>query len=167
MENDGFVTNPLIMAASALIPLVVGFIWYNPKVFGNAWMQASEMTEEKMKGANMAVIFGLTFVLSFFLAFTLSTMVIHVNGFASLMLEHTNTPEAKELAERVIAEYGGNYRSFKHGVLHGILATITFVLPVLGINAMFERKSFKYIAINVGFWGVCLMLMGGVLCQFS
>ena len=27
--------------------LIVGFIWYNPKVFGTIWMNETGMTEEK------------------------------------------------------------------------------------------------------------------------
>ena len=38
---------------------------------------------------------------------------------------------------------------------------------VIGINALFERKGFKYIAINAGYWILCLGLMGGVLCAFA
>jgi len=41
------------------------------------------------------------------------------------------------------------------------------VLPVMGVNALFERKGFKYIAINVGFWTVSLALMGGIICQWA
>ena len=50
--------NFLALLVAALSTLVVGFIWYNPKVFGTIWMKESGMTEEKMKGANMAMIFG-------------------------------------------------------------------------------------------------------------
>jgi len=50
---------------AALSSFVVGFIWYNPKVFGTIWMKESGMTEEKAKNGNMAKIFGLTFVFSF------------------------------------------------------------------------------------------------------
>ena len=38
--------------------------------------------------------------------------------------------------------------------------------PILAINAMFERKTVKYIAINTGYWVVTLALMGGILCQW-
>ena len=48
--------NFLAIIAAAISALVVGFIWYNPKVFGNAWMQAAGMSEEKIKGGNMAKI---------------------------------------------------------------------------------------------------------------
>ena len=43
---------------AALIPLAIGFIWYNQKVFGTAWMKEAGVTEEKMNNANMPLIFG-------------------------------------------------------------------------------------------------------------
>ena len=54
--------NLAIIALAALIPLVVGFIWYHPKILGTAWMNAAGLTEEKLKGANMALIFFLVFI---------------------------------------------------------------------------------------------------------
>ena len=38
---------------SALVTLLVGFVWYNPKVFGTIWMNETGMTEEKAKQSNM------------------------------------------------------------------------------------------------------------------
>lgn len=35
--------NILILLAAAVIPMILRFIWYNPKVFGNAWMKASNI----------------------------------------------------------------------------------------------------------------------------
>ena len=52
--------NVLAILVSAIVPLVLGFLWYNPILFGNAWMRESGMTEEKMKSGNMAVIFGVS-----------------------------------------------------------------------------------------------------------
>jgi hypothetical protein len=69
--------NFLILMLSALVPLVMGFIWYNQKVFGNAWMKVAEVNEEKMKGANMLLVFILTFVFSFLISFVLQSIVIH------------------------------------------------------------------------------------------
>jgi hypothetical protein len=66
-----------------------------------------------------------------------------------------------------MAKYGNNFRTFKHGVFHGILSSLFIVLPILATNAMFERKGFKYIAINVGYWTISMALMGGVICQFA
>ena len=69
--------NFLALALAALSTLVVGFIWYNPKVFGNAWMKEVGMTEADAKGANMAKIFGLAIVYAFLIAFILQFLVIH------------------------------------------------------------------------------------------
>ena len=43
-------TNWIAILLAALSTLVVGFIWYNPKVFGTIWMKEAGLTEEKMKG---------------------------------------------------------------------------------------------------------------------
>jgi hypothetical protein len=153
---------------AALIPLVIGFIWYNPKVFGNAWMKAADITEDKMKGANMALIFGLTYLLSLFAAFGLVAITIHQTHLFSIFanepgIEDPNS-EIGMLFKSLWDKYGSNFRTFKHGAFHGVLASIMLALPIIGINAMFERKGFKYIAINVGFWMVSFALMGGVIC---
>ena len=61
--------NFLAILVAAVVPMVLGFLWYNPALFGNAWMRESGMTEEKMKSGNMGVIFGVSFLLSIVLAF--------------------------------------------------------------------------------------------------
>lgn len=74
--------------------------------------------------------------------------------------------QAKESFQVFMNDYGTAFRTFKHGVLHGVLAGIFIVLPVLGTNALFERKSAKYIFINSGYWIVTLGLMGGIICAW-
>ncbi|MBQ4804035.1 DUF1761 domain-containing protein [Aquimarina sp. MMG015] len=163
--------NLLIVAIAALVPIVLGFIWYNPKVFGTAWMNACGFTTEDLKGGNMAVIFIVSLILSLMLASSLPTMVIHQNGFfQSLMNEPDLTKEGTEIyqyTQDFMNKYGTNFRTFKHGALHGAMAGIFLVLPVLGTNALFERKEVKYILVNVGYWTVCLALMGGIICEFT
>lgn len=169
--------NPAVIALAALIPLVIGFVWYSPKVFGKAWMSASGVTEDQVKGANMALILGISFVCAFFIGATLNALVIHQNGVFSLiqkpagMVRQAVTPEqateaiqhAKELLK--IHEY--SFRTLSHGAIHGFLFGLFFITPFLAFNALFERKSFKYIAINSGFWIVSSILMGAVICHFS
>ena len=163
--------NFLIVLLAALVPMILGFIWYNPKVFGKTWMNAAEMTEDKMKGANMGLVFGLSFFLSFLLSMALQFIVIHQWHLYSIL---ANEPGLKDpnsevgmLLKNFLEKYGTNFRTFKHGAFHGTLTGIMIALPILGTNALFERKGFKYIAVNGGYWIVCLALMGGVLCAFS
>ena len=63
-----------------------------------------------------------------------------------------------------MADYGTAFRTFKHGALHGTIAGLFIALPIIGTNALFERKSAKYIFINSGYWIVTLAIMGGIVC---
>ena len=160
----------LTSAMAGLIPLLVGMIWYNPKVFGTAWMQAAGLDEAKAKqGFNAPLVFGLTFVLGFFIAFGLTPAVIHQFGFMGMLQQKLAINDAVGLKFFTdgFTAYGNEFRTFKHGTLHGTIAGITLALPVVAVNALFERKSFKYIAINAGYWILCFCLIGGFVCQFA
>jgi hypothetical protein len=163
--------NYFAVLGATLVPLVVGFIWYNPKVFGNAWMRAAGITPESAQGANMPLIFGLTVVFSFLISFVLMGVVIHQFGTMGLLSQQpdfkTEGSESSTMLTRFLELYGHSYRTFKHGAFHGALAGLFFATPIIGINALFERKKFKYIAINGGYFTVTLSLMGGVLCAFA
>ena len=154
--------NYLAIFVAAIVPIVLGFIWYNPKVFGTAWAREAEMTEEKMKSGNMPVIFLVSLVLSFILAFFLQALTNHQMGAYSLM--GGDPTLAKPSYEAFMADYGNVFRTFKHGALHGAIAGIFMYLPVIAINGMFERKSWKYILINGMYWTISLTIMGAIVC---
>lgn len=155
---------------AALVPLVIGMIWYNPKVFGTAWMNATGMTPEKAKGANMPLMFGLTYLMSLFVAFGLMSITIHQMGVFSVLADEPGmkdpNSEVSLLFKGFMEKYGNNFRTFKHGAFHGVLAGIMLALPITAINAMFERRGFKYIMINAGYWIVSMAIMGGIICAW-
>ncbi len=160
-----------ILLLAAITPLVLGFIWYNPKVLGKAWMDACGLNEEKLKGANMGLIFGLTFFLSLLAAMAIQFMVIHQLHLGSIVqgmpgLDDPNS-EPSRFVSSAMEKYGTNFRTFKHGALHGTIGGIFLALPIIAINALFERKRFKYVAINSGFWILCMAIMGGIICAFT
>lgn len=162
-----------ILFAAAVIPLLIGFVWYHPKVFGTAWMNATGLTPESGKGMNMILVFGLTYLLSFLVAFMLTGITIHQTGAYSMLVgepgfdAHAADSEAWQMFTALMAKFGDNYRTFKHGALHGTIAGIGLALPIVAVGALFERKSFKYVAINAGYWIVSFALMGGVVCQWG
>ncbi|TDY13550.1 DUF1761 domain-containing protein [Meridianimaribacter flavus] len=157
--------NFLALLAAAVSALIIGAIWYNPKVFGTAWMKAADMTEEKMQGANMAKIFILAFIFAFLLAFALQFITIHQTG--ALGMVGGDPSLAKPSFEAFMADYGTAFRTFKHGALHGTIAGFFIALPILGTNALFERKGAKYIFINAGYWIVTMAIMGGIVCGWQ
>ncbi|WP_308991743.1 DUF1761 domain-containing protein [Mariniflexile litorale] len=157
--------NPMAIIAAAVSALVVGFIWYHPKVFGKAWMQAAGITNEQIKGGNMLKIFGLALLFAFLLASALPGIVIHQMGVFSLI--GGDPTKALPSYEAFMVDYSEAFRTFKHGVFHGVLTGVFIALPILGTNALFERKSAKYIFINSGYWIVTLGIMGGIICAWK
>lgn len=157
--------NPIALLLAAVSALFVGFIWYNPKVFGTIWMKEAGLTEESIKGANMAKIFVLAFIFAFLLAMTMMQMSIHQTG--ALSLVGGDPSKALPSYAAFMADYGNHFRTFKHGALHGVLAGVFVALPILGTNALFERKSAKYIFINAGYWIVTLGVMGAIICGWK
>lgn len=161
----------MALAVSALVPLVAGAIWYNPKVFGTAWMRASGITEAQVQSGNMAVIFGLTYALGFFASLTINFLVIHQAHVFSALMSEPGFGEAGSATmaylEDFMSQFGDNYRTFKHGALHGTLTGITFALPIIGIVSLFERKGWAYIGIHAGYWTLTLALMGGIISAWQ
>ena len=163
--------NFIAVFVAALIPMALGFAWYHPKVLGAAWMKECGFTEEDLKGGNMGIIFGVSFILSLLLAFEMNFITVHQNHVYSSLMDAGMTIDDPTSALGMyyadfMANYGTNFRTFKHGAFHGILTGIFFILPVLGTNALFERKGWRYILINVGYWTVCIALMGGIVCAW-
>lgn len=154
--------NPIAIPIAAIAALLVGFIWYHPKVFGNAWMKVSGMTEEKIKGGNMAVIFGLALLFAMLLASLLMQFTNHQWGAVGMV--GGDPALAKESFNAFMADYETAFRTFKHGALHGFLFGLFGAFPIIGTIGLFERKGWKYILINSGYWIVTLILMGGILC---
>ncbi|MFK7832159.1 MAG: DUF1761 domain-containing protein [Winogradskyella sp.] len=155
--------NPIAIPIAAVAALFVGALWYHPKLgFGIAWMRAAEMTEERLKSGNIAIIFGFALLFAALLGVLLMQFTNHQWGAMGMI---GAKPELAEPSfEAFMADYGTAYRTFKHGALHGAMFGVLGALPILGINALFERKSVKYILIHAGYWMLTLTIMGSLLC---
>ena len=157
--------NFLAVLVAALSSFVVGFVWYNPKVFGTIWMNEIGMTEEKAKQGNMTKIFGLTFVFALMLAFIMQPLTIH--QFGALGMVGGDEALAKPSYAAFMNDYMDAFRTFKHGALHGFMASLFIAIPVIATNCLFEQKSFKYAAVTSGYWIVVMTIMGAVICGWK
>lgn len=121
--------------------LVLGFLWYGPFTLDKAWRKAAEMSDEKVEGGNMAVIFGLAFVFAVIFSFVLDFICgLH--------------EDPKDI-------------NFMHGALHGVMLVGMVALPVLFSNALFERRGIMYFLINGGYWLLVGAVMGGILMVWN
>lgn len=141
MEDLSF--NIWAILVAAIVPLVVGSIYYGP-LFGKVWQNEVGMTDEELKAGNYAKIFGLSLLFAFFIAVTL-WMQVMLGGAPG---------EAHGAAP---------YLTFKHGVLHGAMMGIFLILPVIGTIALYERKSLRYVLLTVGYWTISMAVMGGII----
>lgn len=162
--------NFITYGIAALVPMIIGALWYGP-LFGTPWMQQMGFTKDSLKGANMLMILLVSYLFSFMVALALLPIVNHQMAIFSTLAGEpgfaTQTGEAFAYAQNFMETYGDRFRTFKHGALHGGLMGVFLVLPILTIQAIFERKKVKYIAINAGYWIVTLAVMGGIVCQWA
>lgn len=154
--------NFLALLVAAASTVVVGFIWYHPRVFGTIWMKESGTTQEMIKGNNMLVTFVVSLIYAFLIAITLRFLAVHQTG--ALSMVGGDASIAKPSFNAFMADYGMSFRTYKHGALHGFIAGLFFALPIIGTNALYERRSFKYTLVTGGYWIVCFMIMGGIIC---
>jgi hypothetical protein len=159
--------NFIAFFASALTTLVTGFIWYSPKVFGTIWMREAKITEDDLKKGSMLKIFGLTYIFSLMISIIVSALTIHQSGALGMVGGPPMLESAKPSFAAFMADYGTAYRTFKHGSLHGFLTGVFFAFPMLAINGLFERKSWKYIFVHAGYWILTLTIMGGIICAWA
>jgi len=152
----------------ALIPTLVGMVYYNKNVMGNTWMKVNGFTEDSIKAnnVNMPILMISSYLLAVLASFFLSSIVIHQGAFFSLMYPEAleSGSEAQALINDMMTKYGDRHRGFAHGAIHGGMVSVFFILPIIAINALFEMRGWKYILIHFFYWLISLVLMGGVLC---
>jgi ABC-type microcin C transport system permease subunit YejE len=65
--------NWLAVLVAAVSTFLIGGIWY--KVFEKGWLSSNRTTLDELKGRNMALIFGLAFLFSLFMALNLALFI--------------------------------------------------------------------------------------------
>ena len=135
--------NWLAIAIAALMPMIVGFIYYHPKAAGGAWMRANGFTLESLGTGPKPMLYGVALGLSFLLSLWVA---INVTG-----------------PGQDTAPDGHSYATFGHGAAHAVFNTILLLLPILGTLSIFEKRGWSWVFVNLGYWVVTLALMGGIL----
>ena len=139
-------TNVAAIIVAALIPSIIGGLYYGP-LLGKPWLASLGKSADEMKPNNPIVAYGLAVLMAALIAMSLNMI---------LQLVHKDVNEEGEL-------FFNTFRTFKHGALHGALLAISFVVPVIVSHGIFQKHSAKNILLNVVFWILCFTLMAGVL----
>lgn len=138
--------NFLAVALAALVPMVMGALYYGP-IFGKTWMSSLGYTEKDFEGRNMPLIYGLALLMAGIMSFFMKLVV---------ELTHKDVNSAGELIF-------GSHHTFGHGALHGAMLCLTLAVPVVVSLGLFQKNTAKNILLNVGFWVITWAIMGGIL----
>ncbi|MBT8233309.1 MAG: DUF1761 domain-containing protein [Saprospiraceae bacterium] len=134
MENINF----LALIAGAVVPMVIGFIWYGP-IFGKAWQNSLGMSDEDVQSGNMPVIFGISFLVAMVFSYYLY---------------------------RYVGYHPEEEQTFTHSAFHGAQIALMTAVPVLISNSLFEKKNWTNILINASYWTLTFAIIGGVMSLF-
>lgn len=129
-----FFTISILIAAlaSAIASFILGALWYSPLLFGNIWLKESGVTSEKMANAKqkgMKKLYGLNFISTLITAWAV-TYVVSSQTF-----------------------YLADALPLMFIIWLGFIAATSFG------SVIWEGKSLKYFAINIGYFLVSITLM--------
>jgi len=127
--------NYVAIIAGAISVMVLGWIWFHPKVLGQGWMRGAGLTEEDMKNTNPMAMLG-ALLMAGVIAYAMSRYASHTEEGMS---------------------------QFVHGMYHGGMSAILFVAPVLISKGLFERKSLPWILSGAAYWVLAITLVGGIV----
>lgn len=137
---NGFEPSLVAVLAAASAAVAIGGVWYSPLLLGDIWVAEAGVTEAPIRAGDRAKTF----------AIALAALLVMSYGLAILI------GPASEVAD-------GFYSPSQQGAFHGFLTACGWTLSALVVVGRFERRSWKYLAVNGGYWIVAMTAMGGIL----
>jgi hypothetical protein len=123
---------PAIIVA-AVADFMLGFLWYSKALFGKAWQKHVGFTDEQIKAGAKPAPFIVSFLLSVFIAFSLSLILHAVGG------------------------------SFVTGVLIGILAGTGIAMATSLPEYLYTDRGVKLFLIDYCYRGLGVIVMSIIL----
>ncbi|UAB77936.1 DUF1761 domain-containing protein [Erythrobacter sp. SCSIO 43205] len=105
-------------------------------LFGKAWQKAAGLSDEDVQSGNMALIFGLTFLFEMLIAMVLWHLIARTNPAPFVVM------------------------------MMSIGFALGVMVPAIGINYLYQRKSGVLFAIDAGHFILGMAAMGGVFLLF-
>lgn len=133
-------------AVAVVAQMIIGYLWFHPAVMGKMWAKANGISVEEMKPKNMAMTMGITILLTLLFTFFIMT---NVTG-----------------PGQSVAPDGHSYVTFQHGLAHALILTIMVIIPVLGTPALYEKRSWGWVIVHVGYWFLRLAVAAGILSMW-
>lgn len=131
---------PFINVWAVLVSTVafwaLGALWYSPVLFSKRWQKEVGFKEEDVSNTNMVKVFGLSFLLMLLMVWALNFVI--------------NSHKAEDV-------------SLTTGLCYGLFTGFFFSMLTMGINYLYQRRSFVlwlidgfYILLGLGIAGMIL-----------
>lgn len=126
--------NYLAVLLATLATMILGFLWYSPLLFGNAWIKQIGLKREEMSGGG-PLTYGLTALTALSGAFVLAWLILLAgDGAATVPI----------------------------GLLVGLLVGISISVKI-GMNYLFEGRKLGLYWITVGYHLVSYLIAGLII----
>ena len=132
--------NLIAVIVAAAVSMGIGFIWYSPMLFRNAWLKEIGIPKKTIenKKKSMCLQFGLMFIAVIVMSYVLAHFAAYA-GATDLM----------------------------GGLVLGLWTWLGFAAPLTFASYLFEGKSLKFYLINVFHHLAVLLVMGAILAVWN
>jgi hypothetical protein len=121
------------IAVAAVADFILGFLWYSRPLFGKAWQKLVGFSDEEIKAGAKPAPFVVSFLLSLFIAFSLSVLL------------------------------NAGSRTFGEGLLIGIFAGIGIAMATSLPEYLYTRRGVKLFLIDYCYRGLGVIIMSAIL----
>ena len=128
--------NVWAVLVSAVAFWALGALWYSPVLFSKRWQKEVGIKDEDIKGTNMVMVFGLSFIVMLLMVWALNFVI--------------NIHKAEEV-------------TLMRGLYYGLFTGFFFGMLTIGINYLYQRRSFVlwlidgfYVILGLGIAGMIL-----------
>jgi len=130
---EQIILNHWAVFACAVFNMILGATWYSPMLFYNAWKKENKLTDEQLKKTNPLKLHGISFLLAYLISYNLAFFL------------------------------GDAGTTWQWGTAAGFLAGFGWAAAIFTVIALFEQKSWRYIAINGGYIVIYFTGIGFIL----
>ena len=139
-----FEVNYWAILVSAIVSMILGFIWYGP-LFGRQWMEISGVTKEKMEATKKG---GMTklYIINFIGALLMTWVLAHIILYATTYLE---------------------FNGLSAGIAIGFFVWLGFVAPITIGSVIWDGRPWKYWFLTDSYYLINLLLVGSILAVWQ
>ena len=130
---EGVAINHAAVWVAAISDFLVGALWFSPLLCYRVWMKSNGLVESDLQKGNPGIIYGGTFVLALLISYLLAFFL--ASGEAG----------------------------WAWGLAAGFLTGLGFATASLAIIALFERRSWSYVAVHAGYLTLAFSLKGLII----